>query len=48
MNRADLVVFSDDARTRPYAVIECKCDAITNTELAQTLEARVRDYPVDW
>lgn len=26
---ADLVVFLDDARTRPFAVIECKRDGVT-------------------
>jgi len=35
---ADLVVFHDDARTRPYAVIECKRDGISDAEFAQGVE----------
>jgi len=35
---ADLVVFNDNARTRPYAVIECKRDGITDAEFAQAVE----------
>jgi len=35
---ADLVVFSDDARTRPFAVIECKRDGITDAEFTQAME----------
>ncbi len=35
---ADLVVFQDDARTRPYAVIECKRDGISDAEFAQAVE----------
>ncbi len=35
---ADLVVFHDDARTRPYAVIECKRDDISDAEFAQAVE----------
>ena len=35
---ADLVVFHDDARMRPYAVIECKRDGITDAEFAQAVE----------
>lgn len=35
---ADLVVFQDDARTRPFAVIECKRDGITDAEFAQAVE----------
>ncbi len=35
---ADLVVFKDDARTRPFAVIECKRDGITDAEFAQAAE----------
>ena len=37
-DRADLVVFSDDARKRPYAVIECKRDGITDAEFEQAIE----------
>jgi len=35
---ADLVVFVDDARTRPYAVIECKRDGVTDAEFVQAVE----------
>ena len=35
---ADLVVFRDDKRTRPYAVIECKHDNITDSEFNQAVE----------
>jgi len=35
---ADLVVFQDDARTRPYAVIECKPDGISDAEFTQAVE----------
>ena len=38
---ADLVVFGDDARTRPYAVIECKRDGISDNEFAQAVEQAV-------
>jgi type I restriction enzyme M protein len=37
-DRADLVVFHDDARKRPYAVIECKRDGITDAEFNQAVE----------
>jgi type I restriction enzyme M protein len=35
---ADLVVFNDDARTRPFAVVECKRDGVTDAEFAQAVE----------
>jgi len=35
---ADLVVFLDDERTRPFAVIECKRDGISDAEFAQAVE----------
>ena len=35
---ADLVVFRDDERKRPYAVIECKRDDITDSEFDQAVE----------
>lgn len=35
---ADLVVFRDNERRRPYAVIECKRDAITDSEFEQAVE----------
>jgi type I restriction enzyme M protein len=37
-DRADLVVFRDDARKRPYAVIECKKDGIPDAEFNQAVE----------
>ena len=37
-DRADLVVFSDDGRKRPFAVIECKRDGITDAEFNQAVE----------
>jgi type I restriction enzyme M protein len=35
---ADLVVFRDDERKRPYAVIECKRDGISDAEFNQAIE----------
>lgn len=35
---ADLVVFQDDERKRPFAVIECKAEGVTDTEFAQAVE----------
>ncbi len=35
---ADLVIFTDDARKEPYAVIECKRDGVTDAEFAQAME----------
>jgi type I restriction enzyme M protein len=35
---ADIVVFNDDARTDPFAVIECKRDGITDAEFLQAVE----------
>ncbi|MHC5825348.1 MAG: type I restriction enzyme HsdR N-terminal domain-containing protein, partial [Nostoc sp.] len=37
-DRADIVVFQDDERKRPYAVIECKRDGITDAEFNQAVE----------
>lgn len=37
-DRADLVIFRDDARKRPYAVIECKKDGISDAEFSQAIE----------
>lgn len=37
-DRADLVVFHDDERKRPFAVIECKRDGITDAEFVQAVE----------
>ena len=37
-DRADLVVFRDRKRTQPFAVIECKRDGVTDTEVKQAVE----------
>ena len=38
VDRADLVIFRDKERTRPYAVIECKRDGVSDTEFRQAVE----------
>lgn len=40
-NRADIVVFSDDECKRPYTVVECKKDGISDAEFAQAIEQGV-------
>lgn len=40
-NRADIVVFGDDECTRPYAVVECKRDGVTDAEFNQAVEQGV-------
>jgi type I restriction enzyme M protein len=35
---ADLVIFRDDERMRPFAVIECKRDGVTDAEFTQAVE----------
>lgn len=40
-NRADIVIFSDDECKRPYAVVECKRDGVTDAEFAQAIEQGV-------
>jgi type I restriction enzyme M protein len=35
---ADLIVYMDDERKRPFAVIECKKEAISDAEFAQAVE----------
>lgn len=37
-NRADIVIFSDDECKRPYAVVECKKEGITDAEFNQAIE----------
>ena len=37
-DRADIVVFQDDAKTKPYIVIECKEDEISELEFEQAIE----------
>lgn len=38
VDRADLVVFRDKARTQPFGVIECKRDGVSDTEFKQAVE----------
>lgn len=38
VDRADLVVFHDKGHTKPFAVIECKRDGISDTEFKQAVE----------
>ncbi len=40
-DRADIVVFSDDDCKRPYAVVECKKDGVTDAEFNQAVEQGV-------
>ena len=37
-NRADIVIFSDDECKRPYAVVECKKEDVTDAEFNQAIE----------
>lgn len=37
-DRADIVIFSDDECKRPYAVIECKKEGVTDAEFNQAIE----------
>ncbi len=37
-DRADLVIFRDAARTKPFAVIECKRDGVSDAEFKQAIE----------
>jgi type I restriction enzyme M protein len=37
-DRADLVIFRDMAQTKPFAVIECKRDGISDSEFKQAVE----------
>ncbi|MCL2240164.1 MAG: N-6 DNA methylase [Defluviitaleaceae bacterium] len=40
-DRADIVVFHDDACKRPYAVVECKKDGVSDAEFNQAIEQGV-------
>lgn len=40
-DRADIVVFSDNECKRPYAVVECKKDGVTDAEFNQAIEQGV-------
>ena len=37
-DRADIVVFRDDECKRPYAVVECKKEGVTDAEFNQAIE----------
>lgn len=37
-DRADIVIFRDDECKRPYTVVECKKDGVTDAEFAQAIE----------
>ena len=37
-DRADIVIFQDDAKTNPYIVIECKKDDVSELEFEQAIE----------
>ena len=37
-DRADIVIFKDSDRKRPYAVVECKRDGVTDAEFSQAVE----------
>ena len=37
-DRADIVIFQDSDRKRPYAVVECKRDGVTDAEFSQAVE----------
>jgi type I restriction enzyme M protein len=41
IDRADIVVFVDDECKRPYAVVECKKDGVTDAEFNQAIEQGV-------
>lgn len=40
-DRADIVIFSDDDRKKPFAVVECKRDGVTDAEFLQAIEQGV-------
>lgn len=40
-DRADIVVFSDDECKRPYAIVECKKEGVTDAEFNQAIEQGV-------
>lgn len=40
-DRADIVIFRDDDCKRPYAVVECKKDGVTDAEFTQAIEQGV-------
>lgn len=40
-DRADIVIFSDDECKKPYAVVECKRDGVTDAEFLQAIDQGV-------
>ena len=40
-DRADIVIFEDDDCKKPYAVVECKKDGVTDAEFLQAIEQGV-------
>ncbi len=40
-DRADIVIFNDDDCKRPYAIVECKRDGVTDAEFNQAIEQGV-------
>lgn len=40
-DRADIVIFADDDCKRPYTVVECKKDGVTDAEFTQAIEQGV-------
>lgn len=40
-DRADIVIFSDDDCKRPYAIVECKKEGVTDAEFNQAIEQGV-------
>lgn len=40
-DRADIVIFNDDECKRPYTVVECKKEGVTDAEFAQAIEQGV-------
>jgi type I restriction enzyme M protein len=43
---ADIVIYVDDARTRPYIVVECKKDGISNAEFEQATKQTIANARV--
>jgi type I restriction enzyme M protein len=43
---ADIVIYVDDAKTRPYIVVECKKDGISNAEFEQATKQTIANARV--
>lgn len=46
-DHADLVIFKDNTRKQPYAVIECKKDGITDSEFNQAVKAFLKNEQLE-